>query len=66
MTLLFLIKSRLFIERGIDYKTMADVFTEDFIHTFFQGNVQIALPEATAENLATEGIEHQCDLGGFM
>ena len=45
---------------------MADVFTEDFIHTFFQGNVQIALPEATAENLATEGIEHQCDLGGFL
>ena len=53
VTLLFLIKSRLFIKRGIDYKTMADVFTEDFIHTFFQGDVWMAFPEATADALAT-------------
>ena len=43
---------------------MAAIFTEDIIHSFLQGDVQRALPEATSGALATEGIEHPRDLGG--
>ena len=64
-TLLFLIESYLFTKRGIDYQTMAALFTDNLIHTFFQGDVPMSFAEATADALATEGIEHPCDLGGF-
>ena len=43
---------------------MADVFTDSLIHTFFQGDVHMAFPKATADALSTEGIEHPHDLGG--
>ena len=55
-TLLFLIESHLFTERGIDYQTMADVLTDNLINTFFQGDVQMAFPKATADVLAMEGL----------
>ena len=42
---------------------MAAIFTEDLFHTFFLGDGQMALPEATADALATEGIEHLRELG---
>ena len=65
VTLLFLIESCLFTERVIDYLTMAAIFTEDIIHTLLQGDVQMDLTKATADALATEGIAHPRDLGGF-
>ena len=52
-TLLFLIESRLFIKRGIDYHIMAAKFTEDLIQKFFQGDVHSDLPEATTADLVT-------------
>ena len=43
---------------------MADIFTEDLIHTFFQVDFQMDLPKATTESFATEDTEHPRDLGG--
>ena len=57
-TVLFLIESRLFTKQCIDYQTVAAIFTEDLVCTFFQVYVQMDFLEATAETLATEGIEH--------
>ena len=62
---MFLIESSLFTEQIFDYQTMADIFTEDLICTFSQGDVQMDLPEATSDALATEGIEHTRGLEGF-
>ena len=44
---------------------MNSIFTEDLILTFFQEDIQMDLPEATADALATEGIENPHDLGEF-
>ena len=60
-----MIESRLFIERVIDYQTMDVIFTEDLIHTLFQGDFQMDFPKATADALSTEGIGNPHDLGGF-
>ena len=64
-TLLFLIESHLFTKRGIEYQNMAAIFTDDPIHTFLQGDVQMAFPEATTYALDMAGIEHPRDPGEF-
>ena len=64
-TILFLIESRLFTERGINYQTMAAIFTEYLMSTFIHGDFHMALPKAIADALSTEGIEHPRYLGEF-
>ena len=45
---------------------MGAIFTEDLISTFFHGDVQMDFPGATADDLATEGIEHPRDQRNFQ